>query len=420
MPARPLSLALIVMGAVAFILFVAVLAPRSLAIAPPLIGILIYSLWPFFGQGSRPALKNTASVLAFGVVALSALSAFWALNPGESLERAFKLMVVLVPGALFFTVCAATPVTEKDSKCLWFWLPALFIAACLFMMSEYMTDYFVYRLIRGIPADEGVAIAVMNRSSVILSMVFLPVLALVWVGASTHLQGALQKIFPCLVVISLLFLLFFTESQSSQMAVLLGLSVFLLFPVENKWAMRGLFVLICAGILGAPFLCRTVFEIFTPLYDAGSDYGWVQRANIMPRLEVWNSVSTYILTHPFLGSGIEATRSVPAFETQEIFQPGRTLLHPHNAVLQIWMEFGVVGAMMSCILFGLLLRSIHRMAANPAGKATARLALGLLAAVGGVGVVGYGLWQGWWLGLLILCAGMAVFCIHIIQILQNR
>jgi O-antigen ligase len=81
-----------------------------------------------------------------------------------------------------------------------------------------------------------------------------------------------------------------------------------------------------------------------------------------------------------------------------IYNNTPSILHPHNFALQFWVEYGITGALACLALCGAALRALYVRREHPA----ARFALAGLAATLSVGAMGYGIWQGWWLGLLML------------------
>jgi O-antigen ligase len=86
----------------------------------------------------------------------------------------------------------------------------------------------------------------------------------------------------------------------------------------------------------------------------------------------------------------------PPFTLTEPMLP----LHPHNAVLQWWMELGAAGA----ALFALLLWRLSRLAAAPAGRDPlfSNAAMTMLASSVLIAAVSYGFWQSWWQATLWL------------------
>jgi O-antigen ligase len=80
---------------------------------------------------------------------------------------------------------------------------------------------------------------------------------------------------------------------------------------------------------------------------------------------------------------------------QMVADPFRVLLgagHPHNALLQIWVELGAAGAVLAATL--LVLTTIW--AWRLRGLAAVIVA-GLAGTVLSIAAVSHGAWQGWWI-----------------------
>lgn len=139
------------------------------------------------------------------------------------------------------------------------------------------------------------------------------------------------------------------------------------------------------------------------------------------RLTIWNFAATKLLEHPIRGWGIEAARSIPDGETtlrlwrfddrfrdqgwpdgyvpvDEQLMP----LHTHNAPGQVWLELGVVGASLLCLLLVLL----GRAAVSRPNRVDAAVMISTLTSAFIIASVGYGIWQSWWLGSLWLAAAL--------------
>ena len=74
-------------------------------------------------------------------------------------------------------------------------------------------------------------------------------------------------------------------------------------------------------------------------------------------------------------------------------------LHPHSAPLQIMLELGAVGAVVALALLGWVAVRLDTMP----GRARA-LAQALFISALAIGCVAFGVWQNWWLALIVSVA----------------
>jgi O-antigen ligase len=132
------------------------------------------------------------------------------------------------------------------------------------------------------------------------------------------------------------------------------------------------------------------------------------RASAHHRLVIWNWTAERIGERPLLGWGFDASRAMPGRETQvAAYMPldeyglrmeGDVLpLHPHDAILQWWLELGVLGAALGAALAVWIWLLAGR---------TGAFALALAAAAMPPLLLSFGVWQSWWLATLFLAAAL--------------
>ncbi len=84
------------------------------------------------------------------------------------------------------------------------------------------------------------------------------------------------------------------------------------------------------------------------------------------------------------------------------------VIHPHNLVLQFWIEFGIVGAIFAAAFLLFLLRRIEGQA-----PLMQRYYITLLIVMLGMLSMGYGLWQAWQLGMITAITALSVMAAKI-------
>lgn len=132
-----------------------------------------------------------------------------------------------------------------------------------------------------------------------------------------------------------------------------------------------------AVILLAPWvvlLCEGLFDW------AGARLG----ASWAARLDIWSFTAEQTLRHPIFGWGLDGSRAFLPF-----------MLHPHSAPLQIWLELGLVGAVLLAVVWWLLIQRAGRLGPQAVAAAATYFVIGGLS---------FGMWQEWWLGLAALTA----------------
>ena len=125
------------------------------------------------------------------------------------------------------------------------------------------------------------------------------------------------------------------------------------------------------------------------------------------RLRMWHFASQRIAEAPLLGNGFDASRS---YQDTYRFRDGRDIvivsLHPHNVGMQVWLETGVIGAL---LLVGTILASLRAVLAGFRTPARAAALAGAVMVIAINGATTVGAWQYWWWGAILLTICFAAF-----------
>jgi O-antigen ligase len=211
------------------------------------------------------------------------------------------------------------------------------------------------------------------------------------------------------VALTVLASVIFIPAQSAKLAAVAVMAILSLYKFPN--AQKFFFVATLCIILSVQIAFPLLVEIFVFLEP---NLEGIQRS-AAHRFLIWVFVVENLWAKPLLGWGIEASRAIPGgtavFDASHLSYFGlnspearvwfgsasaqRLPLHPHNGSLQIWLELGLVGAL---IMAGFLWRIWVLIAALQANRLAA--AASFVAAFI-VWNLSYGVWQAWWWGLLL-------------------
>jgi O-antigen ligase len=198
------------------------------------------------------------------------------------------------------------------------------------------------------------------------------------------------------------------SAKAAFAASLLGLVLVFVLP-RLRWA--GLAFLSLA-VIALPVM----FPV--PLDPEATCWLANHKRSALHRLGIWSFVAEHIKERPAIGWGLDAARRLPGGSAQVTIRhcdaaerpDGVALssqilpLHPHNAILQVWLELGGVGIALG---FGPLILLIWRAFRMPAWRTRLAQAMiaGSVAAAVSVGLVSFGIWQEWFVsGLFIVGA----------------
>ena len=107
------------------------------------------------------------------------------------------------------------------------------------------------------------------------------------------------------------------------------------------------------------------------------------------------------LMHPVLGWGLESSRYFGMWDIPGVDWSIGPVHHPHNPILQIWVELGAIGvALAGLIMIGIVL-SIPRL---PGRRRS--FAYGAITATLAISSVSHGAWQIWWICVLMLVVAL--------------
>lgn len=132
------------------------------------------------------------------------------------------------------------------------------------------------------------------------------------------------------------------------------------------------------------------------------------------RVGMWGFAANEILTAGAAGRGYDASRAIARggglvgdwteSATAKVSRMESLRMHPHNGVLQIWLELGAPGiAALLLVCAGVGSALLRAPAGPPRAAATAALAAMLTPFL-----VSFGVWQSWWLSALMLAAAATV------------
>lgn len=364
--------------------------PRLLAFLPVLLGL---GFWLNILTRQKTLIKfNKIEIIFVGaLLGFMALGRLWSPDPEFSTEKVIKLAVIILPCLLLLAVCKNSYGLPKF-KWINFLIP-LHIIAAVFLIFEQNTNHLISHFI----LQKEIEIAQYNRTYIILSLISLITLFMVQISGY-------QKKFKIVLFLGLLILtlitLVFSQSQTSQLTFLCGLFFLIIFPIQSRLLGKFLFGGIVLLSLTLPFILQ---PIKNQIPDEVLLQGVIAEASTIQRFEVWDFTITKIKESPLYGHGIEAQRFLKS-DTWMEHQKADSILHAHNIILQIWLEFGVIGFLFAAAF----LIYCYRMIYAQEDLQTRRLYLTMFTACFCCAMTGYGAWQSWQVGAFFFMTALVV------------
>ncbi len=341
----------------------------------------------FLGRDTKrydliPATLRTNSGFIFCAIFIWTLASFmWA--PHVSTMAWVKAVIVI---GLAYVVCVGIEKTPRD-KLAKLVMPIIYAVLGLLavLLIERLTDGFLVGLVRDGQATDSL-LNVMNGGLVLLSGLSF------FVAALLHLKTQSWRI-PALFLAAGLVLTATYRMDAVPVALAAGLLSSLLVL---RWRTPAFFLV--TSVIGLGALC---WPVVAYLASEADFHIWFTE-NVHPnwgyRIAIWGRVSELISENILLGYGFDASRFIGEAAGLMPDAAGRTsFMHPHNGLLQIWLELGLIGVVLFLAAAILSVRQIARRAPNRQALA---VAAGTITASSAIWLLSFGIWQGWWLAAL--------------------
>ena len=142
----------------------------------------------------------------------------------------------------------------------------------------------------------------------------------------------------------------------------------------------------------------------TPIFLHSLNYYLLKlEEKIIHRRVIWSFSKEKILEKPIFGHGIFSSKVIgDQYKIKNI--DNKILpaipLHPHNNILQIWLELGAVGIILFYIFLCILINKIYQI--KKINSQYAALSLASLFQIFLIGQFSYGFWQIWWISIIFI------------------
>ena len=283
----------------------------------------------------------------FGL-ALMALAVMAAMNvlssqPQASWKTWINLVTIFIPLSLLSSEAIQTRLPNARYMR---WIPVAMAVGVIALGIELLLGAPLLKFFKGASVSPNEY----NRSLSYIALLSFPIMAGLWAMRYRWITFALG----ILVVLPT----GLTESRSAKLAFILGLVVTVAatyMPRLSRMALSGLPLV----VLSWPFAAMWFFS---------NHYNLLERfpASWHHRMEIWDYMSYRLLERPLMGWGLGSSHSLPFAEPHgPLYQIVIVAAsHPHNAVIQLWVELGIPGVVLGLCLAYLSLRQAARLGAN--------------------------------------------------------
>ena len=250
-------------------------------------------------------------------------------------------------------------------------------------------------------------------------------------STNVFLLSNLDRGCALLSVISWAVLTIFLQSRKYLLATAYYFLVLYLLNISDSLAsflafMIGGFVFLISRLSMANALCRTLFfRLFVISIICGSILMPIISYKMQPldiiktaqsylpdsakhRLFIWHFVAEKIVDKPILGYGFGSSRNFPVEENEMIQYEGMIWppfpLHPHNNIIQIIFETGLIGLFLFLLLIYKNLLLVDTKKNDTIGVMGKSIYYACFTNYYIIGMISYSIWQAWWVSTAVLAA----------------
>lgn len=368
---------------------VGVLAPKGAVVLLAVAGLVGVARW--VAEGFRRLPLSPPFVMALVVLALwAAISAAWAIMPESVLALVLRLTMLGVAGAgLLYGVSRLDAEVRETAENGYLAGIAVGLVA--------LTAGFVWAKATGVSLWDTYLfdpLTTLNNGAVAISLLAWPAFAIMW-------RRRQLKAFS-LVAVMVYFGFLFLSSGAALLAPAGGLAGFAIVWIWRRPGARALGAIVAVLVLAAPLVIT-----FAQTGERVDEVASVLPASARHRLAMWAFAVEKIEEKPLWGWGMDASRAIPQDDRRLAPNMEIMPLHPHNAFLQIRLELGVPGVIITATLVYLFFSGL--------GVVGDRFSAAVMTGAGGayltVASVSYGIWQNWWLAFAWSLAAMMVMAL---------
>lgn len=370
-----------------FILSILLITPAlsmlaGLAVAP-LVGMLIVASLADIRK--FPTIKyRSISIIIMCFLVWGLISCLWAPNLSSGLALWGKLSLLAMGGAIALTIAAERPKSPYTAL-----IPVYALCLALIIaMEERISNGFLTTLIHQLlgSSDYTYNATELNRGATLVALCIWPAL-LVLVNKNRKPTALLLLVLTFAVLLML-------KSLSAVMGIIAGTICFILILRFKNNGIKILATALLAAVLLIPFLMifqnpSSIMQRF-PHIPASSEH----------RLYIWHFTAQKALLNPVRGWGLNASRHIP-IHPEDILPGNKSPLpiHPHNSIMQLWLELGIPGILLFAGFILTLLQHVRNITDTTYKAACAS---GIVAYFT-IGLTAFGIWQEWWVasGLLL-------------------
>ena len=344
-------------------------------------------------KGIKLSIYAIQPVLIFlGLLIIGAFSLIWSYNTSVTFDRLSHLMAVfligcLVLGSAHLQISRSVNLRTSSIAYLIGIFPCL-----LFVLLEAINESPKFSISNFL----DITLSLSNPTVTIMAVFTLPGCLLLWKGLGSR-SAMIVFITSCIAIFS-------SNSLAANLGLIVGSLVTIIIILGGKKAFSFTSLSMIFIVLFFP-VARLIHDSpfsFLRKFMENTDISVPPSA--LHRTYIYDFVLDKIIDNPLVGWGLGVSRHLPGSQNK-ILDLNRELipLHPHNGVLEVWVELGIIGAIGLSFVIWMMMRGINNRIQD---RISAAVLAGTSAGYMTIGLASYSIWSSWWMTTGILAAGL--------------
>lgn len=318
-------------------------------------------------------------------------------------ERLQKLLLVIPISGAYLSLSQCIKLSKCSTQKMLYTIMGLSALGAGTIIFDFHTNLSLYRFLHDVPSTSSLSKSTLNTGAI----------SVILMGYSAFLLQDNKRAWSWGLPVILIFMaLCCTESQSSQiMAFMIPAAyLFIKYMGRYKWTYWLTAGLLIAVVISKPFIVPWAYNATG---EEMNNYSFIANSYVGHTISIWAYVSHKIQESPLLGHGLEIIKSQAGlFETPMKHGFDGDVIHPHSYILQVWVELGVIGIGIFLYTALNILKTIKNIKYNIPVKWSA---FAVFVTLGFVRGFSFGLWQGWWIALIVMISAL-----HIVVYQSNK
>lgn len=335
------------------------------------------------------------------------INTYWSIAPADSISTLLRVGSLVIAGLLMLYLLLQQEVALQE--------PAAFRRALISgMVIAFICALSAVCLKGGLPAlinhylssGRVFSLFLLKQGNLVLALLLWPTV----IALNLHGRSALGH----LVLIVGIVILGFMPSSTAQVAILASTACYIGIRIlGRKWG----FIALQATLV----VISLSFIILLPRLSVPAIQQQVPSLalSMVHRLYIWQFAIDQIHLKPVTGWGAKSAGKIPGASNHVAGYAkfANMPLHPHNNLLQSWLELGLIGLTFYIALTAYILARIQQTGERLPPSIQAGCYATLICALTG-GFAGFGLWQSWWVNANMLTA--VILLALVLPVLQTH